>query len=92
MKARTKSQNIHIPSGKDATHSDMQEYGATLQEFVRTTETRLRKEKNTERYNETVDYLNLLAKNYNRELKIFGREESKRQLNTLSMFMQQRSQ
>lgn len=81
--------NLQILSGKTANLREIKEYGAILQKFIRETEANLKHEKNVRRYNDTVDYLEHIAKHYNHELHVFNREEQKRQIALLCKFMQQ---
>lgn len=84
MKPLTFPKNVRIPSGKEASLRDMQEYGRVLQNFVKKTEIKLLDETDTKQYNMTVEYLNHLADHYNRELKVFKKAQQQRQLAALS--------
>ena len=89
MKALSFPKNVRTPSGKTATLGEMKDYGVILQVFVRETETNLKSEQNIQRHNNAVDYLNHIAKHYNRELQLFNKEEQKRQMSLLYKVMQQ---
>lgn len=88
MNALAFPRNIRIPSGKTATLSEMKEYGAAIQQFVKETEASLKFEKNAQCHNDTVDYLNHIAQHYNRELQLFHKAEQKRRMTQIYGFIQ----
>lgn len=71
--------SVQLPDGKTASFAEMQSYGETLQQFIREQEQALSGVQEVSRHNEIIDYLQLLADSYNKQLHVFKTEESRRQ-------------
>ena len=75
----THSLKIQLPRGETSTFDEMQSYGQTLQQFIREQEATLADIQDTQLHNQIVDYLHLLADNYNQQLRVFKETEKRRQ-------------
>jgi hypothetical protein len=82
---------ITLPDGRKASFEEMQTYGNILQDFIRDQEARLPEVKDTRRHNETVDYLQLLATAYNKQLRIYKARETQKQRQFMIVLMQARN-
>ena len=71
--------SVNLPDGGRATFEEMQQYGETLQAFIREQETKLADIEDARRHNEIIDYLQLLADGYNEQLRRFRAAQAQRQ-------------
>ncbi|MCB1706473.1 MAG: hypothetical protein KDI17_16520 [Halioglobus sp.] len=78
---------INLPHGDVATYEEMQAYGDILQRFIREQEAALEQVKDITRHNQIVDYLRLLARSYNEQLRLYKAAEAKRQRETLIVLL-----
>lgn len=78
---------ITLPHGEVATFEEMQDYGETLQCFIREQEWALAQVQDTQRYNQIVDYLRLLASSYNEQLRLYKAAEAQRQRDILVVML-----
>ena len=69
---------IKLPNGREATRDDMQNYGHVLQSFIRAQEEKLEQVTNSHHHNQIIDYLQILADGYNKELRLFQCAEAQR--------------
>jgi len=71
--------SVNLPDGDRATYEEMQQYGETLQAFIREQEAQLANIENARRHNEIIDYLHMLADGYNEQLQRFRAAQAQRQ-------------
>jgi hypothetical protein len=79
---------VTLPDGREASFEEMQTYGNILQGFIRDQEAQLQQVENTRRHNETVEYLQLLATVYNKQLRIYKAREAQTQRQFMIVLMQ----
>lgn len=70
---------VTLPDGRNASYEDMQQYGETLQAFIREQEVKLADIEDARRHNEIIDYLQMLADGYNEQLRLFKAARAQRQ-------------
>ena len=75
----TEAVPVRMPDGESATFEEMQAFGETLQQFIRAQEAALADVQDTQRHNDIIDYLQLLADSYNEQLRVFKAAENRRQ-------------
>ncbi len=78
---------IRLPDGRVASYEEMREYGQTLQHFIVEQEAVLAQIEDTQRHNEIIDYLNLLAGGYNEQLCAYKAAEAQRQQEMLVILL-----
>lgn len=78
---------IKLPDGRVASFEDMQAYGQTLQQFILAQEAALAQVTDTIRHNQIVDYLRLLARGYNEQLRRYKAAEAQRQREILVIML-----
>jgi len=71
--------SVNLPDGGRATFEEMQQYGETLQAFIREQEAKLADIEDPRRHNEIIDYLQMLAEGYNEQLRRFRTAQAQRQ-------------
>jgi hypothetical protein len=79
---------ITLPDGQEASFEEMQTYGRILQDFIRDQEARLPEVGDTNLHNEIIDYLQLLATAYNKQLRIYKAREEQKQRQFMVLLMQ----
>jgi len=70
---------ITLPDGSVANFEEIQAYGQVLQRFILEQEAALPAVKDANRHNEIIDYLRLLARSYNAQLRRFKAAQAQRQ-------------
>jgi len=70
---------IKLPDGREATFAELKTYGEILRDFIRDQEAKLPQVEDTRRHNEIIDYLRLIARSYNEQLRIFKVHEAQNQ-------------
>ncbi len=79
MSVSTPQIAIKLPHGEVANFQEMQVYGQTLQRFVREQEAGLAQIEDTQHHDQIIDYLQLLARSYNEQLRLYKAAEAQRQ-------------
>jgi hypothetical protein len=69
---------IHLPDGRVASETEMREVGSLLQLYVRNTEKGLPDIADSAEHDRIIDFLRLLAKRFNDELRLFRAAEEER--------------
>ena len=79
---------ITLPDGREASFEEMQAYGNIMREFIRDQEAQLPQVEDIHRHNEIIDYLQLLATAYNKQLRIYKAREEPKQRQFMIVLMQ----
>ena len=87
MARSSSSLAITLPDGREASFEEMQNYGNILQDFIRDQEAQLPQVEDIRRHNEIIDYLQLLATAFNKQLRIYKAREEQKQRQFMIVLM-----